>query len=205
MIKVAPQTSFEPTQSMRGVDGVDVKGEWLMYFELNTERLLLRPLDLSDLRTLYEYTSDVENTKYMLFYPFKRIEETRSYLARVTAEWQKQDPSFYEFAVIYDSVHIGTVSVYFNEDRTEGELACILNKKYWGRGFATEAARAIKSFIVEQLKVKKLVAHCDCRNLNSAHVMEKIGLSFDGKDERQYPDERGSADELQYSCEIFDV
>jgi len=45
-----------------------------------------------------------------------------------------------------------------------------------GKGFATEAALAIKSFAINQLKVKKLLARCDCRNLNSARLMEKIGL-----------------------------
>jgi len=42
-----------------------------------------------------------------------------------------------------------------------------------GKGFATEAALAIKSFAINQLKVKKLLARCDCRNLNSARLMEK--------------------------------
>lgn len=95
--------------------------------------------------------------------------------------------------------------VYLNEDKSDGELGWILNKKYWGKGFATEAALAIKSFAVKQLKVKKLVAHCDCRNLNSAHVMEKIGLSLESKGERQYPDEPGLAGEFKYSCNVIDA
>lgn len=176
-----------------------------MYIELSTERLLLRPLNVSDLQTVHEYASDVETTKYMVPLPNKSLEETHRFLARVSAEWQKEEPSFYEFAILYDSIHIGAVSVYLNEDKTEGELGWILNKKYWGKGFATEAALAIKSFAVKQLKVKKLVAYCDCQNLNSAHIMEKIGLSFESKGERQYPDERGVAGEFKYSCVIIDA
>ncbi|ABN52674.1 MAG TPA: N-acetyltransferase [Hungateiclostridium thermocellum] len=140
----------------------------------------------------------------MIHFPHKSIEEIHSFLEVVSAEWQKKEPSYYEFAIVYDSVHIGAVCVYLNEDRTEGELGWILNKKYWGRGFATEAALAIKSFAINQLKVKKLLARCDCRNLNSARLMEKIGLSFESKSERQYPDERGVAGELIYSCVVID-
>ncbi|ODM28110.1 GCN5 family acetyltransferase [Clostridium sp. Bc-iso-3] len=141
----------------------------------------------------------------MIHFPHRSIEETRSFLASVSAQWQKEEPSYYEFAILYDSIHIGAVCVYLNEDKTEGELGWILNKKYWGKGFATEAALAIKEFAMKQLKVKKLVAHCDCRNLNSVHVMERIGLSFDSKGERKYPDERGMAREFKYSCVIIDT
>lgn len=175
-----------------------------MYIELSTERLLLRPLNVEDLQTVHEYASDVETTKYMIYLPNKRLEDTHSFLATVSDEWQKEEPSYYEFAIIYNSIHIGAVAVYLNKEKTEGILGWILNKKYWGKGFATEAALAIKSFAVKQLKVKKLVAYCDSRNLNSVHVMEKIGLSFESKGERQYPDERGVAGEYKYSCDIID-
>lgn len=174
-----------------------------MYIELNTERLILRPLNVLHLQPVHEYASDVETTKYMIHLPNKSLEETHSFLTRVSAEWQEEEPSYYEFAIFHDAINIGAVSVYLNEDKTEGELGWILNKKYWGKGFGTEAALAIKSFAVKQLKVKKLVAYCDCRNLNSAHIMEKIGLSFVSKRERQYPDERGVASEFKYSCDII--
>ncbi|MDD4125180.1 MAG: GNAT family N-acetyltransferase [Eubacteriales bacterium] len=173
-----------------------------MYIELKTERLLLRPLNVSDLQTVNEYATDAENTKYMIYLPNKSIEETYKFLDRVSAEWQKEEPSFYEFAILYNSVHIGAVSVYLNEDKSEGELGWILNKSYWGNGFATESAYAVKEFAIYQLKVKTIMAHCDSRNLSSAHVMERIGLSFESKGERQYFDKRGLAGELKYSYSI---
>jgi RimJ/RimL family protein N-acetyltransferase len=48
-----------------------------MYIELKTERLLLRPLDVSDFRTEYEYSSDIDTTKYMI-YSRNGMEETYS-------------------------------------------------------------------------------------------------------------------------------
>jgi Acetyltransferases, including N-acetylases of ribosomal proteins len=176
-----------------------------MYIELHTERLLLRPLNVSDLQTTNDYATDAENTRYMIFLPNKNVEETRNFLARVSAEWQKDEPSFYDFAIVYGSLHVGAVSVSLNDDKTEGVLGWILNKKYWKKGFATESAFAIKEFAIHQLKVKRLVAYCDSRNLNSAHVMEKIGLSVESKGERQYFDQRGLADELKYSCVVMNA
>lgn len=176
-----------------------------MYIELRTERLLLRPLDVMDLQTTHEYASDYDTTKYMVYLPNKSVEESLCFLTSVSEEWKKEEPSFYEFAITYDSKHIGVVSVRLNEDRTEGEFGWVINKKYWGQGFAKEAALAVKSFAVNQLRVKRLVATCDSRNISSAHVMEKIGLSFESEYERKYFDERGLAREVKYSCEIVDI
>jgi len=59
----------------------------------------------------------------MIHFPHKSIEEIHSFLEVVSAEWQKKEPSYYEFAIVYDSVHIGAVCVYLNEDRTKASWA----------------------------------------------------------------------------------
>ena len=93
-----------------------------MYHEIKTTRLILKPLDISDAETVHEYASDDENTTYMYFLPNKTMEETRSFLAYVTKEWQKDAPATYEFAVVLDGSQIGAVSVALNDERTEGEM-----------------------------------------------------------------------------------
>lgn len=93
-----------------------------------------------------------------------------------------------------------------NEKRTEGELGWILNKNYWGKGYGTEVAMAVKDFAINDLKVFTLVAHCDYRNSASRNVMEKIGLRLI-KDNgvRQYPKTAETARELMYSLQVKKV
>lgn len=171
-----------------------------MFIELKTNRLILRPLNIKDLDTVHAYASDIENTKYMIYLPNDTIEETSQFLACVTNEWEKDEPSFYEFAITLNGLQIGAVSVYLNEQRTEGELGWILNKNYWGKGYATEAAMAVKDFSINQLKVPTLVAHCDYRNTASRNVMENIGLTLIiDNGVRQYPKTKEKARELMYS------
>ena len=84
----------------------DKTKEILMHMELRTERLLLRPLNVLDLWTVYEYASDIENTKYMIYFPHKSIEETRHFLECISAEWQKEETSFMNllfFMILYTS------------------------------------------------------------------------------------------------------
>ena len=171
-----------------------------MYMEIKTERLLLRPMNISNLEIVHEYASDKENTKYLRFGPNESIEETMTFLSGITKEWQKDNPDFYEFAITLDGKQIGAVCVYLDEKHESGELGWILNKKYWRNGYATEAALVLKDHVVRNLKVKKLVAHCDARNTASARVMEKIGLRLESDDGiRVYFKRNETARELMYS------
>lgn len=165
---------------------------------LRTKRLILRPLGTEDLDAFYEYAGDSENTKYMVYYPHHSKEQTKVFLERVEAEWQKENPEFYEFAVLHDGEHVGTATLYLEGDEGCGELAWMLHKKYWHKGYATEASEAVKEFAKSTLHLRRLTACCDCRNKASAAVMERLGMTFVGERERVYSDERGSAREYYY-------
>lgn len=179
-----------------------MKGD-IMYIELTTKRLLLRPLKLSDLDTVHEYASDIENTRFMQYLPNNKKEKTLNFLTYIDKEWQKDEPDFYEFAITLDGLQIGAVSVYLNQERTVGELGWILNKRYWGLGYAFEAASAVKEFAVKQLKICELIATCDDRNVASANLMQRLGLSFVNNDEiRFYPKTQEQAKESLYQLTL---
>ena len=146
-----------------------------MNIRIETQRLVLRPLGLQDLDTTNAYAMDPENTRYMLFLPNDTSEETQQYLRNAQTEWEKDQPSFYEFAVTLDGVHIGAVSLYPNEDGS-AEFGWILNKRYWHKGYASEAARALLDYAASELGIEHFIAHCDLENTASAHVMERLGM-----------------------------
>ncbi len=174
-----------------------------MYCEIKTDRLLLRPLNIRDLKAVHAYASDRENTAYMYLLSHDTEEETRRFLTEVTEEWEKESPGFYEFAVMLGGAQIGAVSVALNEERTEGELAWIIDKRYWKKGYAAEAALALKDFAVSTLKLSKLTANCDYRNSGSYRLMEKIGLRLESDSgTRTYPRSGETVRELTYSLII---
>lgn len=80
---------------------------------------------------------------------------------------------------VNEGLQIGAVSVALNDLRNTGELGWIINKRYWKKGLALEAALAIKEFALNVLKLQKLVAHCDYRNTASFYLMEKLGMSLE--------------------------
>lgn len=174
-----------------------------MYCEIKTERLLLRPLSVRDLKTVHEYASDIENCRYMMWLPNATIAETAAFLSSAAKEWGKPEPEFYEFAVVLGELQIGAVSLCLDEKREVAEIGWILNKRYQKRGYAAEAALAVKDFARRTLHVKKLVAHCDYRNEPSYRLMEKIGLKRESVvGTRFYPKRNETAAELTYSYEF---
>ena len=166
---------------------------------INTQRLVLRPLCEADAETTHQYAGDVANTAYMIYLPNKTMDDTKAFLRRVAEEWAKENPAFYEFAILWQGQHIGAVSVSVEDDGA-GELGWILHRDYQGHGYATEAAEAVKGFAVEKLGLTKLEAHCDQRNAGSVRVMEKLGMVLE-KDSgtRTYSDERGTVPEYKYA------
>ena len=170
---------------------------------IKTERLLLRPLCLKDLKTVHAYASDLENTQYMLFLPNETEQETAAFLSSVEQEWAKEHPECFEFAIVLDDIQIGAVSICLDEIPGQGEIGWILNKKYWGCGYATEAAMAVLDFANEQLQLQSVIAHCDWRNLPSAGVMKKIGMQLvDENGTRTYVKREEIAQELTYKIEF---
>ena len=121
-----------------------------------TERLVLKPMCMDYLETTHEYASDPENTTFMLMLPNDSINDTADYLKEAEEEMIKPDPSFYEFAIFWEDKHIGAVSLYLDEERTEGEFGWLINKHYFGQGFATEAAEGLLDFARKSLGIQHL-------------------------------------------------
>ncbi|MBR1390189.1 MAG: GNAT family N-acetyltransferase [Lachnospiraceae bacterium] len=180
-----------------------VIGRYARFLEIETERLQLKPLGLRYLATVNEYATDPENTRYMVHLPNNSIEETKDFLRNAQSEWEKEMPSFYEFAVLFHDVQIGAVSIYLNDERDTGEFGWTINKKYWNRGFAYEAAGALLKYATEKLGIQHFIAHCDSENVASYRVMEKLGMkrvsTYGGRKNKLFGEER-----TEYQYEVKD-
>lgn len=101
-----------------------------MYIEIKAERLLLRPLRISDLQTAHAYAGDVEHTRYMIHLPNHTLTETRCFLEWAEKQWSKDAPEDFEFAIMLGNEHIGAVSLSVDRQNNVGELGWILHRKY---------------------------------------------------------------------------
>ncbi len=169
--------------------------------KIYTERLMLEPLGTKHYKTTYRYSTDPENTEMMCYLPCDSGEEVMDYLIKCEKQWQMEKPEYLDAAVMLDGVHIGAVSIELLDNYTTGEFGWIIDKNYWGRGYAAEAARYFMQYMKDRFCLKKFIAHADSENTASVKVMEKLGMkrsSFHGGRKNRNSDE----DRTEYLYEI---
>lgn len=93
--------------------------------------------------------------------------------------------------------HIGEVFAYLSEK--EADIGWLIDKRYWGNGYATQAAKMLVEYIETELHRTDIVAYCDARNLASQKVMQNIGMDFAGSNGiRTYEKDVEDWEEVKY-------
>ena len=142
---------------------------------LETDRLILRPLTVDDAGAVFVWAGDPKVNRYMIYALHTDIEATRQWLRSV--EQGSEGGCEFGFVRKSDGLLIGTGGVY---DNGGGSWDFGYNLRYdcWGRGYATEAAKAMIAFARKELGAKVFVSNHAVDNPASGRVMEKCGLTF---------------------------
>ncbi|MEK8216057.1 GNAT family N-acetyltransferase [Paenibacillus sp. FSL L8-0463] len=147
---------------------------------IETQRLIIREFTSEDCAAVHGYASDPRVVKHMMWGP-NTEEETINYL-HLTISQQHQEPrKAFEFAVVLKETHqlIGGCGIHTPE-QGQGEIGYCFNSRYWGQGFAAEAACALISFGFRQLALHRIYATCRPENTGSAKVLQKAGMRYEG-------------------------
>lgn len=154
----------------------DIQLELMEHRFINCERLLLRPVLLEDAADLYEYAADEENTRHV-FDCHKNIEHTK----HTIAHFFMANPAG-KYAIEHRDLKkmIGTVDIRVLEEHQIAELGYVLNQKFWGKGYMTEAATALMDLGFKTLGLEKIFAIHDVDNPASGKVMLRLGMQKEG-------------------------
>lgn len=139
-----------------------------------TERLLLRRPRVSDAEAIYEYASDPEVTRYMVWRTATELQETVAVLATRAPAWEAGEEYCWVITIPPQDRAIGTISCRVRG--TTADFGYVLNRQYWGQGYMTEAAQAIVDWALGLPDIQRVWATCDIDNLASVRVLEKVGL-----------------------------
>ena len=151
---------------------------------LETERLILRPFTEDDYDVILQIASDPDATKYLYFWGRDGItprQDAHRFLNHALKEWSRDKITMREYCVILKETgeRIGDSSVEVC-DETAAEIGWILLPAFRGKGYATEAGRAMMDFGFTRYHAQRVIAHCDTRNAPSYHVMERLGMRLEG-------------------------
>lgn len=157
--------------------------------ELNTERLLLRCWRREDRLAFASLNAD---PRVMEFLGGPLTRERSDELAQSIEErFHAQGFGFWALEVVDVASFIGMTGL--NVPRFDApfmpavEIGWRLDQRYWGQGYATEAALAALRFAFRSLGLDEVVAFTTERNVRSRKVMERLGMHHDPADDFEHP------------------
>jgi RimJ/RimL family protein N-acetyltransferase len=148
-----------------------------------TERLVLRTFAASDLDDLALIMADPEVMSFSADGPWDRA-RTLGFIEGCLADYSKERWGFGLWAVVRkdDSKLIGYCGLTRFEDidgASEIEVGYRLARESWNRGFATEAATAVRDYAFNHLGIPRLISMIEPENGASARVAAKIGMALE--------------------------
>lgn len=148
------------------------------WFPIRTARLLLREFRATDEPDVHEYGSDLTVSKYVVWGP-NTAKQTRDVIAsRIQKQgiWPRKEVDL-AIELPNEKKVIGSISLVIqSDDDREASFGYVVNRLHWGRGYATEAGDALLSRAFQELRLHRVWATCDVRNIASWRVMEKVGM-----------------------------
>ena len=147
---------------------------------MESDRLVLRRPTEADAPAVFEaYARDPAVSRYLTWTPHREVEGTRGYLRQCEVGWQRGTLLTWLITMREDGRVIGAIDMRFEGHRAE--MGYVLARAAWGRGYATEAARAMMRWARTLPELNRVWAVCDVDNPASARVLEKIGMTREAR------------------------
>jgi len=168
---------------------------------INGDRVLLRDVNENDWYEVHQYASKAIVCKYQPWGP-NTITESQTFVKEAVVDLKKSPRKRFVFAIIVKQTEklIGVIELNIRDENNRiSEVGYIIHPAYWGQGFATEAAKLMINYSFTQLNMHRIYATCDPRNIGSSKVLEKIGMTLEGRMRQDLLLKDGWRDSLLYS------
>lgn len=184
---------FNNGQKCKEMITLEGKTVYLKYF---TAEHLNDPRYLAWLRD-YDVMKTVGRDEYIE----RQIEfkEVKEYVKNI---WSNDNIVFFALCHKKDNLFIGTVKINIVNPRTkEADIGIMIGeKKYWGRGLATEAIKTVCKYCFEVLKLRRLVSGCMAVNIAMVKTFKRSGFVQEGLFRKKDLFEGGYIDHVYFSC-----
>lgn len=165
--------------------------------EIETKRLLLRKIRIDDYEDIYNsWTSDEEVCKYVTWNKHKSSDETKG-LVKYWVNEYNNDYTYRWLVVEKDNYNvIGIIDVINkNIQYMTCEVGYCYSSKYWGRGYATEALKAVIAYLHKEEFPVVYAEHFES-NIASGKVMQKAGMMYEAKLSKRVINKEGNREDI---------
>ncbi|HRG18710.1 MAG TPA: GNAT family N-acetyltransferase [Flavobacterium lutivivi] len=160
---------------------------------LETKRLVLRPLELSDAEAMFAMDNNPNVHKYLWQQPTQDIIETIKIIEYIHKQYNENKIGRFATILKETGEFIGWTGIKYINDHVENgntnfyDYGYRLDEKFWNKGYATEASTAWLDYGFNQMNIKEMNAYTHAQNGASNHILSKVGFNF----VEDYPDKDG--------------
>ncbi|MFT4755767.1 MAG: ribosomal-protein-alanine N-acetyltransferase [Vicingaceae bacterium] len=182
-----------------------------MNHPLFSKRLQFRLINLSDLENIHALHSLPETDEFNALGVPENLEETNAIVGPWILENKKRHIINYTFAIEakINQDFIGLFGFKLGAEKYKrAEVWFKIHSDHWNKGYATEALKTIIDFGFQTLHLHRIQAGCAVHNLGSINVLEKAGMTQEGRGRQVLPLNSGWSDNFEYSIletDIFSV
>jgi len=152
--------------------------EFSVPVKVETERLVLRQFKESDCKSLHNYYSSTIATKYTVARQFTEAETWRSMSAMI-GHWHLRGYGPYAIEEKETGTVLGISGFWYPIEWPSPEIKWALAPEYWGKGFASEAARAVQIVGAQYIPQISLISLIHADNDSSINLALAVGAKFE--------------------------
>ncbi len=147
---------------------------------IETERLILRQFSTDDAEFILELVNEPSFIQNIGDRGVRTMEDARAYILRVAiSSYEKNGFGLYLVELKDSGESIGMCGLIKRDGLEDVDIGYAFLPKFWSKGYALEAALAVKDYAWDVIRLKRLVAITDPANQGSIRVLEKIGLKYE--------------------------
>ena len=147
---------------------------------LETDRLILRQFTTDDAEFILELVNEPSFIQNIGDRGIRTLEDARSYILRVAvASYEKNGFGLYLVRLKESGQAIGMCGLIKRDGLEDVDIGYAFLPKFWSKGYALEAALAVRDYGRDVIGLKRLVAITDPENQGSIRLLEKIGLKYE--------------------------
>src|SRR5574342_183968 len=141
----------------------------------------LRPLRLDDWPAVHAWAQLDQACRYQAWGP-NTPSQTRDFVTAAVQAWSSWPQQRFVYAVEVDGpvLGVGELNIRSAPNR-QGEISYLVHPSRWGQGIGTRIGRQLIQIGFEQLHLHRIFATCDPRNIASARVLRKLGMTQEGR------------------------
>lgn len=145
-------------------------------------RIGLRRIASADWTAIHEWSSTEEACRFQPWGP-NQVDDTKSFVADAVAAWDAEPQDRYVWSAVD---HVGRViglgELHVDSRRwRRGSIAYAVHTGRWGCGIGTAIATQVIRFAFDDLHLHRVEGTCDLRNVASAMILRKIGMTREGQ------------------------